>query len=288
MAPLARFTLGSLWSWRPLMAAFEIRRCFRSRAALDALTMAIKEEAPNLILYNYPSFSGAFAALFAHLYHSRMGLPYLILPYSQVEPFRIEDFNMKGVTTCYLLDFVGPKGFAVKLSQVSHGVVIFDHHKSAKALLSPVEDCPENLSVHYDITKSSSLLAYDYFSELLNQNQLCNDQNGKLSLVISDDVWQLKMLLKYIEDADLQQWELSESNAFKIGLSSMRSKLNCITNPYIFDQLLEMSHTEFIAKGRSYIEHRQDAANKLLDGAFKIRLGKGFYGECLVMILLLY
>ncbi|KAL4179907.1 hypothetical protein AMTRI_Chr13g122460 [Amborella trichopoda] len=42
-----------------------------------------------------------------------------------------------------------------------------------------------------------------------------------------------------------------------------------------------MSHTEFIAKGRSYIEHRQDAANKLLDGAFKIRLRKGFYGECL-------
>lgn len=39
---------------------------------------------------------------------------------------------------------------------------------------------------------------------------------------------------------------------------------------------------DVIAKGKSYISTRQKAANKVLDKALKVRLGRGFYGECLV------
>lgn len=41
---------------------------------------------------------------------------------------------------------------------------------------------------------------------------------------------------------------------------------------------------DLIAKGNSYISSRQNAAKRLLDNVFKVRLGRGFYGECLVMI----
>ena len=63
-------------------------RSFRSDAALEALAKASEEKVPNVLLYNYPSFSGAFSALFAHLFHSRLNLPSLILPFSSVHPLR--------------------------------------------------------------------------------------------------------------------------------------------------------------------------------------------------------
>lgn len=51
-------------------------------------------------------------------------------------------------------------------------------------------------------------------------------------------------------------------------------------------QLLEISAMDIIAKGKSYISTREKAAKKVLDKALKIRLGRGFYGECLVICFL--
>ncbi|KAI3981331.1 hypothetical protein MKX01_004595 [Papaver californicum] len=62
----------------------ECRRNFRSKAALESL-ITTAENTPNLILYNIPSYSGSYSAFFAHL--------------------------CCAVDTCYLLDYVGPKGF---------------------------------------------------------------------------------------------------------------------------------------------------------------------------------
>ena len=41
---------------------------------------------------------------------------------------------------------------------------------------------------------------------------------------------------------------------------------------------------DLISKGNAYISSRQNAANKFLNKVFKVRLGRGFYGECLVII----
>ena len=43
-----------------------------------------------------------------------------------------------------------------------------------------------------------------------------------------------------------------------------------------------MNSLELIAKGTDFIASRENAANKILDKSFKIRLGRGLYGECLV------
>lgn len=63
-------------------------RSLRSDAALEAIAKASDDKVPNIVLYNYPSFSGAYSALFAHLFHTRHNVPCLILPFSSVEPFR--------------------------------------------------------------------------------------------------------------------------------------------------------------------------------------------------------
>ncbi|XP_043703262.1 uncharacterized protein LOC122653481 isoform X2 [Telopea speciosissima] len=254
-------------------------RTFRSKAALDALLRAAEDKVPNLVLYNYPSFSGAYGALFARLYHSHFNLPCLILPFSSVEPLRVEDLHFEGFQTCYLVDFVGPKGFAMELSRFMGRVTAFDHRKSTLAKISPAEDCPTNLTFYIDVEKSSSSAAYDYFANKCKEQESAG--GAVPGLLNREDRDCLAMVLRYIEDGDLRRWSLPDIKAFNIGLGELRSKLNCITNPYVFDQLLEISSMDLIAKGISYISARQNAANKLLDKAFKVRLGKGFYGECL-------
>lgn len=67
-------------------------RSFRSDAALEAIARAAEQKVPNVVLYNYPSFSGAFSALFAHLFHTRLHLPCLVLPFSSVVPLRFHRF----------------------------------------------------------------------------------------------------------------------------------------------------------------------------------------------------
>lgn len=106
-------------------------RSYRSDAALEAIARAAEERVPNVVLYNYPSFSGAFSALFAHLFHTRLRLPCLILPFSSVAPLRIEDLYVEGLERCYFLDFLGPKGFAAAVSRRSawcYVSIIVNHH----------------------------------------------------------------------------------------------------------------------------------------------------------------
>ncbi|PSS26174.1 Phosphatidylcholine translocator like [Actinidia chinensis var. chinensis] len=91
----------------------------------------------------------------------------------------------------------------------------------------------------------------------------------------------VELVLKHIEDADLRRWSVPNIKAFNVGLGEWRSMLNCITNPHIYEQLLEISSADLIEKGNSYMSTRQNAAKKLLDKVFKVRLGRGFYGECL-------
>ncbi|XP_009790408.1 uncharacterized protein LOC107780419 isoform X1 [Nicotiana tabacum] len=271
----------SICRYRSYGFASPLIRCFRSQAAFKALAKASEDKIPNLILYNYPSFSGAFAALFAHLYHSRLNLPYLVLPFSSVEPFRVEDLCIDGLQNCYFLDFVGPKGFAVELARrTSCQIVGFDHRKSALLELPLNQSSDGSLAFHVNLEKSSSIAVYEHFSSRLSEVG-SNKEGDAVSLLNYTFQDQVKNVLKYIEDGDLCRWSLPDITAFGIGISQWRSKLNCITNPHMYEQLMGITTGDLIANGNSHISKRLAAAQKLLDKFFKIRLGRGLYGECL-------
>ena len=72
-------------------------RSLRSDAALEAIAKASEDKVPNIVVYNYPTFSGAFSALFAHLFHARHNLPSLILPFSSV-PFLALRFSSNPIS----------------------------------------------------------------------------------------------------------------------------------------------------------------------------------------------
>lgn len=271
--------LGGKWRAVSFRSPNSGPRTFRSDAALEAIARAAEGKVPNVALYNYPSFSGAFSALFAFLFHSRLNLPCLFLPFSSIEPFRVEDFYVEGLDKCYFLDFVGPKGFATKLSQQSLcEVIVFDHRKSAIPQVNSSEDLRVTFNVN--LNKSSSVAVYEYFSDKLLNMMMPLDVEAA-NLLNFEDRNHVETVLKYIEDADLRRWSLPEIKAFRIGLDEWRSKFNCIINPNMFEQLLGISPSDLVAKGNLCISSRQTAANKLLDKTFKVRLGRGFYGECL-------
>ncbi|XP_073123291.1 uncharacterized protein [Henckelia pumila] len=212
-----------------------IVRNFRSDAALESLRNASEARTPNLVLYNYPSFSGAYGALFAHLYHSRLNLPCLILPFSSVIPFRVEDICIEGLKKCYFLDFIGPKGFASELSKrTSSKLIGFDHRQSELSRISSREYFDVNPTFQVNIEKSSSTAAYEYFSAALTEAR--SDNDNTMSLLNPEEREQMEILLKYIEDEDLRQRRLPDTQAFKIGLRDWRSKLNCVTNPWMYQQ----------------------------------------------------
>ncbi|KAI3445817.1 hypothetical protein Pfo_002482 [Paulownia fortunei] len=266
----------------PLTSKFSFMnvRQFRSDAALEAILKASENKTPNLVLYNYPSFSGAYGALFAHLYHSRLNLPCLILPFSAVAPFSVDDLCIEGMKTCYFLDFFGPKGFALELSRrTSSKVIGFDHRKSVLSQISPREDSDMNLTFHVNVEKSSSTAAYEYFSAKLSETRFDNDDS--MSLLNHEDRERVEIILKYIEDGDLRRWSLHDFKAFNIGLREWRSKLNCTTNLHMYQQLMDICSVDLIMKGNTYLSHRQTDANKLLHKVFRVQLGRGFYGECL-------
>ncbi|XP_072076201.1 uncharacterized protein [Arachis hypogaea] len=271
----------------PLCAWFgSRRRNLRSDAALEAIAKASEDKVPNLVVYNYPTFSGAFSALFAHLFHIRHNLPALILPFSSV-PFlslRVEDLCIEGLETCYLLDFIPPKEFIFKLTKQSTCKIIgFDHRKSVLRNIPSADDLAENIMIHVNHEKSSSSAVYEYFSR---KSADMNSDGVVPSLVDSKDRERVEMILSYIEDGDLRRYTLPNIKAFNIGLNEWREKLNCISNPNMYKQictlqLLELSAEGLIAKGNSHVSSRQNAASKLLQKVFRVRLGRGFYGECL-------
>ncbi|RZC90370.1 hypothetical protein C5167_042165, partial [Papaver somniferum] len=143
----------------------------------------------------------------------------------------VEDLNIgETVDTCYLLDFVGPKGFTVELSKVFNRVIVFDHSKLTMSKVPSNEECPDNLELNINVHESSSEAVYNYFS-----NKLLDTNCTVCTLVRNEDKDRIETLLKYIEDGELNKWNLPDTRAFDISLKVERRKLNCITNPYMFD-----------------------------------------------------
>lgn len=68
---------------------------------------------------------------------------------------------------------------------------------------------------------------------------ICLGQNkgGLNRLLNAEDQDRVEMVLKYIEDVELRRWSLPDIRAFNIGLNEWRSKMNFITNPFMFEEV---------------------------------------------------
>ncbi|KAI3849665.1 hypothetical protein MKW98_026579, partial [Papaver atlanticum] len=164
--------------------------------------------------------------------------------------------NIGAVDTCYLLDFVGPKGFYVELSKVFNRVIVFNHSKLAKVPSN--EECPDNLKLNINrfLWRMLGIRTYG------NAN-LSNEIGKELSLRSA------AAGLRPIGAVIYMQPKKSQDVPEEKGASELHYY-------FVYDQLLELDPDGLITRGNAYIFSRQNAANKLVDKPFKIHLDRGF------------
>ncbi|GBG69547.1 hypothetical protein CBR_g4381 [Chara braunii] len=265
-----------------------------------------------LVLYHYPCSDGVSGALAAHLYHKAIGAKTIFFPHPVYLPPMWSDLLplLDDADIIYLIDFSGPRGFALALAQKAapKAVVILDHHKSAaEELLRPGRDpISDNLFPLIDMNRSGATMAYDYFlKKLLNRTHCGVDRNedtegtgkgeGYGSQAQSSDcgmsellgsksgvgmkdrsamqqMVDMKPFFAYIEDADLWRWKLPASKAFSAGLRDLDLEYDARSNPKIFDQLLSLDFTELTKSGQSVLAEREVILGVLVNDAFEIEI----------------
>ena len=114
-------------------------------------------------------------------------------------------------------------------------VVAFDHRQSSAARISQLGQIPENLELHVDTTKSSARAVHDYFLKKLAEAKAQAEEN--VALLEGEDGDRVANVLRYIEDVDLRRFELPDIEAFKVGIREEMARLNCVTNPLLFEQV---------------------------------------------------
>lgn len=182
--------------------------------------------AHTVVLYHWPCFDGAGAALAAWLHlaplaragghaHGPRFIPHLVT--RALDPASTPGLDTAGpATTVYLLDYAGPPGFAAGLAASAGRVVVLDHHKTAAEEGLPPAAAPgrpPNLEVHLDRHRSGAGLAAAHFFP--------GGDDGAAALPPN-----VARLVAAIEDGDLWKWDRPDSKAVYAGLGAARVDLD--------------------------------------------------------------
>ncbi|MFZ4536938.1 hypothetical protein [Propionivibrio sp.] len=152
---------------------------------MQSRTFAHKRENP-LIVHHAPCPDG-FGAAYAAWLHFGDEAEYVGADYGSSS-----ELNVQG-REVYLLDFSFPRPRLEAMRKTAKSLVVLDHHKTAQ------EDLEGFPGAIFDMAKSGARLAWEYF------------QPGK----------PLPKLLAYVEDRDLWNWNLPESNDFLAYLDTL-------------------------------------------------------------------
>ena len=243
--------------------------------------------ASTVVLYHWPCFDGAGAALAAWLYldplarqgGSRKGprfIPHLVTrPLDAAATPGLADAGPD--TTVYLLDYAGPPGFAASLAQKAGRVVVLDHHKTAAEESIPRADAPgrpENLEVTLDRHRSGAGLAAAHFFP------------GRPSSLPPN----VTRLVAAIEDGDLWRWERADSKSIYAGLGAAGLSLDAggggeagtvAADPAVavaaasaaFSRLAALDVDALAATGAALLEEQAALVGAAAAGAVAVQLG---------------
>lgn len=116
-------------------------------------------------------------------------------------PFELLDLAGRHI---YLVDFSYPHQVVEKMLEVSDGVTVIDHHKTAIDDLAPLTDKP-GFMLYADIEKSGAMLAWDYM-----YNMLYEDPDLYSVTVHPSDPRYVRppRLLEHVQDRDLWKFKL--------------------------------------------------------------------------------
>ncbi|ART51347.1 phosphoesterase [Acidovorax carolinensis] len=205
---------------------------------LQLLIAPDKNDPAPLILYHGRNCPDGFgAALAAWLYYGDSA-QYLGLDHGDVKT--VDDLPPVAGRTVYVLDFSFSAEILQAIDQSAAKLVMLDHHKSAAEKLTGFA-CRCGV-VHFDMSKSGSRLAWEFFHP---------EQP-------------VPALLQYIEDRDIWKWEFPESAGFLSALDM---------EPQEFARWQEIAAftpgqlTAFMARGAAMDEKYRKLAGDIAEGA---------------------
>ena len=235
------------------------------------------------VFYHYPCTDGIFAALVASLHLTGPEK----IEYTGHSTFateaKITDLldSLEPEDTLYLLDYCGRPGFIGEACKKAKKVILLDHHKTAVEMTQEMEIAgriPVNFEKVVDQQKSGATIAWDYFSQLAEE-----DRSRKRVKVddesASTDIEGIKHKLSLVEDYDIWRFSLEDSKAFNCGFTALDLELDFNKNPSIFSTLLSLKTEDLISHGNLLIEQRAAAIAEVVKGRFVMSFSGMHDGE---------
>ena len=160
------------------------------------------------------------------------------IPVQYNEPVPSEVFDPNNVNTeVYILDFSYPRGILEDLYSKVTKLVVLDHHKTASAELS---DLPY---ATFDMNKSGCVMAWNYFFP------------GHY----------VPQLLLHVQDRDLWQWKLPDTDAILTIFDARRSDMHAwdyYCDPGMDEESLKSNLRHLKENGQHVIQYRDGLVNR--------------------------
>ena len=205
---------------------------------LQLLVAPDKNDPAPLIIYHGRNCPDGFgAALAAWLYYGDSA-QYLGLDHGDVNT--VDDLPPVAGRTVYVLDFSFSAEILQAIDQSAAKLVMLDHHKSAAEKLTGFA-CRCGV-VHFDMSKSGSRLAWEFFHP---------EQP-------------VPALLQYIEDRDIWKWEFPESAGF---LSALDMEPQQFARGQEIAAFTPGQLTAFMARGEAMDEKYRKLCADIAEGA---------------------
>ncbi len=156
------------------------------------------------LVYYHADHDGLCSALLAWLSFSRTG-EFHAVQYGMPAPLK----EVEG-RDVYVLDFSWPRADLLLMKERARGLLVLDHHKTAK------EDLEGLLFCVFDMDKAGAGLAWDVFGEEACKNALGGHYHAKD---------RLEHLVRYVQDRDLWLWNEVNSRAVNAFIRSHKMTL---------------------------------------------------------------
>lgn len=182
------------------------------------------------------------------------------------EPLPMDLDSLTREDAVFIVDFSYPRDVLIELSKRVGRLTVLDHHKSAREALSDIyKDLDKECIslIHFDMTKSGALLAWEYF----NPNK------------------EVPTACKYVNDRDLWKWEFGANTAaFEAYL-----RVNKITDDWS-DWTLLTYQTSYavnaVEEGKRYLKYEQAVVSNFLSGSKNTVRGSVQFGGHMYTFLL--
>lgn len=130
----------------------------------------------------------------------------------------------------FIVDFSYSRDVIIQLYRDANSIVVIDHHKTAKEALVDLDFCV------FDMSKSGAVLTWEHlFPER-----------------------EIPLLLQYIQDRDLWNWNLEKSREISASLQAMDMDFE-IWSQYLDDNEI----AELVVKGEAILEYQQKKVKEL-------------------------